>query len=204
MTITRTVVRTWLFTARLPITFAESTLHRTGRSDEWPPVIAFDAFEAGVKQVVGSLVCDQQLAKEGRLERERATRLRAAVDLESLAESREQEADAEFRARQVADEERLQRIDQEADARRQAEQTKLHEAKRQAGQKAARKAEIAEKAEASSATAVAKVDRAARSARVSAEKQAVAEERRAVAAKKTVKQIDTKLEATKAARRNTR
>lgn len=202
MTLTRTVVRTWLFTARLPITLAESTLHRDGNGNEWPPVLAFDSFEAGIKQAIGSLVRDRELVKEGRLEQQRVTRLRAATDLESLAESRQGEADAEFHARREADEQRLQRIDEEANARRQAEAQRAREEKRQIEQRAARKAATDQKAEAASAKAVAKVDRAARSARVSAEKGAVTKERRAVAAKKTVKQIDKKLESTKALRRS--
>ena len=61
MTITRTVVRTWLKTARLPITLAESTLHRGGSSEEWPPALAFGAFESGVKQVVAA---PQQAARQ--------------------------------------------------------------------------------------------------------------------------------------------
>jgi hypothetical protein len=201
MSLTRTVVRTWLSTAKLPITLAESTLHRNGRRDEWPPVVAFDAFEAGFKQVVGSLVRDPELVKEGRLERERVTRLRAAADLESLAESRQEEADAEFRARREADEDRLRRIDEEAEARRQAEARRLQEEKERAEHKAARKAQTAKKAEVASTKAVEKADRAARSVRVSAEKEALAEERQAVAAKKAVKQIDRELQSTKSARR---
>ena len=202
MSVTRTVVRTWLFTARLPINLAKSTLHRNGNGNEWPPVLAFDSFEAGMKQAVGSLMGDRELVKEGRLERERVTRLRAATDLETLAESRQKEADAEFHARREADEQRLQRIDEEANARREAEAQRAGEEKRQIEQRAARKAATAQKARAASAKSVAKVDRAARSARVSAEKGAVTKERRAVAARKAVKRVDKKLESTKALRRS--
>ena len=114
MTITRTVVRTWLKTARLPITLAESTLHRGEHTEEWPPALAFGAFESGVKQVVGALVRDQELANEGRLERAQVTQLRKAAELDAIAEAREAEADAELRARQEADAQRAKAIEAEA------------------------------------------------------------------------------------------
>jgi hypothetical protein len=202
MTITRTVVRTWLKTARLPITLAESTLHRGGSSDEWPPALAFGAFESGVKQVVGALVRDQELANEGRLERAQVTQLRKASELEAIAEAREADAEAELAARQKADAQRAEAIETEARARREAEARQREAEKRRTEEKAQRSAAAARKAEAATEKAVQKADRSARSRRVSVERKAVAKKRSAVAAKKTAKQVDTKLEAAKSVRRS--
>jgi hypothetical protein len=202
MTITRTMVLTWLKTARLPITLAESALHRSGSSDEWPPALAFGAFESGVKQVVGALVRDQELANEGRLERAQVTQLRKAAELEAVAEAREGAADADLEARQEAAVQRAEAIETEAQARREAEASRQEEEKRRTEEKAERSAAAARKAEAATEKAVQKADRSARSTRVSVERKAVAKKRSAVAAQKTAKQVDTQLETAKSVRRS--
>ena len=46
------VVRTSLTAARLPLTLAEKVM-RPAANDEWPPTVAFTAFEANVKQLAG-------------------------------------------------------------------------------------------------------------------------------------------------------
>jgi hypothetical protein len=204
MTITRTVVRTWLKTARLPITLAESTLRRAAGTEEWPPALAFGAFESGVKQVVGALVRDQDLAREGRLERAQVTQLRRAADLEATAEVREGDADSALRARQEADAARAEKVETQAQARREAEARRREEDRRRADEKAERRATVARKAEAETEKAVQKADRSARSTRVAVERKAVAKKRGAVAARQTAEQIDKKLEVTKSVRRSRR
>ena len=204
MTITRTVVRTWLVTARLPITLAESTLRRGDHTDEWPPALAFGAFGASVKQVVGALTHDKTLASEGRLEQVQITQLRKAVELESIADARQSEADAELRARLDADKQRMSEIDAQARARQDAEESRSQEEARRAEQKAKKKAVVAQKAEAESLKAVERVDRSARATRVNVERKAVAKQRGAVVAKKAAAKVDSKLEATRAARRAAR
>jgi hypothetical protein len=204
MTITGTVVRTWLLTARLPITLAESTVRRGDRTDGWPPALAFGAFEAGVKQVVGALTHDKQLAVEGRLEQVQIAQLRKAIELESIADARQNKADVELRERLDADEQRLSEIDDQARARLDAEEARLQEEARRAEQKAQKKAVVAQKAETETLKAVKKVDRSARATRVSVERNAVAKKRGAVAAKKSAAKVDSKLEATRAARRAAR
>jgi hypothetical protein len=202
MTITRTMVRTWLKTARLPITLAESTLHRGENTEEWPPALAFGAFESGVKQVVGSLIRDRDLANEGRVERAQVAQLRKASELDAIAEVREVEADAELRARQVADAQRAESIEAEADARREAEARRRDDEKRRAEEKARRAETVGRKADAETAKSVARAERSARTTRVEVERKAVAKKRGAVAAKKAATKVEKRLEATKSVRRS--
>ena len=171
MTITRTVVRTWLMTARLPITLAESTLRRGESTEEWPPALAFGAFESGVKQVVGALTRDQDLSSEGRLERAHVTQLRKAAELEAIAEAREYEAEAELRARRERSAHRAEAIKTQARQRQRTETQRREEEKRRAEQKAHNRANVARKAGVESEKAVQRADRSARSARVAVEKE---------------------------------
>ena len=54
-TIPRTAVKATLLGLRLPICGVEALTGQTGNAS-WPPAIAFEGFEAGVKQVVGSFL----------------------------------------------------------------------------------------------------------------------------------------------------
>lgn len=204
MTITRTVVRTWLRTARLPLTLAESTLHRGEHATEWPPSLAFGSFESGVKQVVGALTRDAELTNEGRLERAQVTQLRQAAELDAAAEVKKDEADAELRRKEAQDEERLQRIEEQAQARREAAEADAQAARREAEARAARRETTARKAEAATEKSVARAARSARAGKVAVEKKAIAKKRTAVTAAKDAAKADGRLDHAKTARRNTK
>ena len=62
-----TVVRTWLRVARLPLQAVEAVAHRGDHDAEWPPALAFESFEAQVKQVAGAVFRDRELLEDGRL-----------------------------------------------------------------------------------------------------------------------------------------
>lgn len=197
--IPRTAVRTYLRAARLPVTAAATLLGHDGQ-DDWPPAIAFESFEAGVKQVVGSVLRDEELVHEGRLAQARVDQLRKAVELEAVAEQRKAEADEEFDERLQADEERRAQVERQTAEREAALDRQKAEEKRRADDKGRQQAEAARQAEAASKKAVAKQERAARATRVRAEREALTNERRAATAKRKVTQLDRDLEATKATR----
>ncbi len=198
----RTVVRTYFGAARIPLGVAESILRRGDRTEEWGPALAFDAAEANVKQVIGSLVGDEALETEGRLAQARVSQLRRAVELEAEAERKKAEAEAEFRQRQQADERRLDRIETQAEEREAALEREKAQAKREAEAKARQQAEAARKAEAAQEKALERQERAARAKSVTAEQQALADERRAAEATEEVLDLDRALRTTKAARKS--
>ncbi|MDP9442336.1 MAG: hypothetical protein M3P34_09235, partial [Actinomycetota bacterium] len=72
----RTVVGTYLQALRLPISLAETVLRRGSDADPWAPALVFDSFGANVKQFVGSVVGDPELANQGRLQQAKVTELR--------------------------------------------------------------------------------------------------------------------------------
>ena len=84
-TIPRTAVKATLLGLRLPICGVEALTGQTGNAS-WPPAIAFEGFEAGVKQVVGSFLRDDELVDEGRVQQAKVTELRRAVELEVQAD----------------------------------------------------------------------------------------------------------------------
>ena len=128
MTIAGTLVRAGCAAARLPLDLAEGQLLGERRAD-WPPVLIFDTVESGIKQLVGSLTRDATLVQEGRLERAKVAELREAVELETVAESRREAADAEHEARLEADEDRRRQVeDRKVEQQRAAERTARREA----------------------------------------------------------------------------
>jgi colicin import membrane protein len=199
-TIPRTVVRTYLQAARLPLNAAEAVLNREGAED-WAPTLAFDAAEAAVLQFVGSLLKDDELISQGRLAEARVAQLRRAIELETKAEAKRAEADADYRERVETDEQRRQRIARETDQREAALAQEKSRKKQAADQQARQQADAARKAEAAQQKVVAKKERTARATRVAAEPQAITEERKALAADEVVLDLDAALRTTKAARK---
>src|SRR3954453_6359435 len=96
-TIPRTTLRAWLAAGRVPLGVAERLFGRG--AEDWPPTLAYEGFEAGgkqlgagVKQVVGSVLRDEDLVREGDLERAKVDRLRKAATLEAEADLRQEAA----------------------------------------------------------------------------------------------------------------
>jgi hypothetical protein len=201
--IPRTTVRTYIQAARLPLTAAAAILRR-GNQEDWPPILAFETFGAGVKQIVGFVVRDETLVHEGRLAQAKVAQLRKADKLELIAEQQKAEADDEFNERREADEQRRQDVERQATEREAELKRQKTEARRRAADKVRKQAEAVRQTQAATQKAVDKQRRAARSTRVSAERQALAKERRAAAAKGDIARLDEALEVTKAMRSNRR
>jgi len=198
-TIQRTAVRSWLSAVRLPLTAAERVVGKQGA--QWPPAMAFEGFEAGVKRSVGNLLGDSQLAQEGSLESGKVAQLRRAAELEAKAEGRRQDAEVRFEDRKESVQERSRRLEREQEQRE--EKLAQDEADRKKAVEAAarKKEEAARKADQVRQEAVAAKERQARATRISAEAEALDHERAAVAAKGDVLEVDRALNATKVARK---
>jgi uncharacterized protein YjbJ (UPF0337 family) len=141
--IPRKAIQFGLWGARLPLTLAERVLAR-GQEDTstWPPNLAFDKVEAGVKDVVGRATRDDTLVTAARLQRAEITRLESARaarvhatkvvdDAEAAAQARREELDGQREAVETAAAEGERRIEE---AQRDTEQraAKEAEAKRSA------------------------------------------------------------------------
>jgi hypothetical protein len=199
--IPRGVVHAGLQAARLPLTAVERVARRDQAATQWPPAVAFDAFEATVKQAAGTILRDPKLLAEARLEQAKVAELERAGELEAEATHREQEAAAALDKRLAQDEARRadanQRIEAQAEAARQDAATR----KRQADQAARSREEAARKLEAKQAAAIDAQERAATRQALDAERAALATERKAITAKTKVAKIDQKLDRSKAARK---
>lgn len=200
--IPRTIVCTSLRTARLPLDAVEAVVHRGEHDGEWLPAIAFDSFEATVKQLAGSLLHDDELTREGRLAQARVAQLREAVELEAVADQYTARAEAEFEERRQTDEQHREEVQQQADRREAALARERAEDKRRAAEAQARKRKQAAQMEKVEEKIVEREDRVARATRIAAERDALQHERKAVAAKARVTDLDEALEETKAARKS--
>jgi hypothetical protein len=199
--ITRTVVNGGFFAARVPLNLAERALHRGDRGDEWPPTLLLSSVEASVKQIVGSWTGDDALVRAGRLTDEKVNQLRKAGALETISEQREEESEAQLRARVDAAEKRRKGVRSDAARKKQLAEERSRLEAQQAAQRVERESERAAAAAATAEVAATRTERSARAKRVEAERTAVAEQRKAVAAKKRVAKVDDRLEATKRARK---
>ena len=200
--IPRTLVCTWLRTVRFPLDAVEAVVRRGEYDLEWPPAIAFDSFEATVKQLAGSILRDDELTRDGQVGQARVAQLRKAVELDAVAAQRKTEADAEFEQRRRADEQRRQEVQKQADQREVGLERERAEKKRRAAEDAARKRKQAAQVETIEERIVERQDRAARATRIAVEREALQHEREAVTAKARVTDLDDKLENTKAARKS--
>lgn len=189
------LVRRGLQAARLPLTLMELVRHHDGDSR---PVLAFEAIGANVKKALGSLVRDDSLVEEGRLEQARTAELGRAQELEAEAAQRRAAADAKLDARLIEDERRRGQVEREASAKLEAAALERDRKEQQANLEAAKKAEAAERALAATERTVDRRERSARSKKLAAERKAVSSARNAIGAKKAVKRVDRKLKDTQA------
>ncbi|HUP85434.1 MAG TPA: hypothetical protein VM143_07185 [Acidimicrobiales bacterium] len=199
-TFPRTIVRTYLQAARLPLSAAEQVFNKTNTED-WAPTLAFESLEAEVLQFMGNALKDEELLQQGRLVRAKVAQLKKAAELEATAAAKRAEADAQYRDRVNADEAAKKRIEQQADEREAALAQEKARKKRDADGKARRQAEASRKIESAQQKQLTKQEREAAKTRIAAEQRVLAEQRKAVAAEEQVLDLDAALETTKAIRK---
>src|SRR3954451_414796 len=94
----RTVIKTYLSAARLPLNAVAKANGQQG-NEQWPPALAFEGFEPSVETVLGSLLRDDTLIEAGRLRQAKGAQLRKAGQLEAVADTTRKQAREEFTAR---------------------------------------------------------------------------------------------------------
>jgi len=198
-TIPRAYVCASLQVSRIPLSVAERATGNEG-NEQWPPVLAFDAFQANVKQLLGSLLRDTDLVHQGELEQARVTTVREALHLEAVAAQTKAGAERSFQDRRTADEGKRQAAQERATRREQDADAKRSEAKRQAAAEARSRDEQGRRQEQKREDDLAKAERAAKASSIGNERKALAASKRATAAKALAIETDRKLRATKARR----
>ena len=131
-TVPRTIIKAGLYGLRLPLTAIEHVTHNADAN--WTPAIAYESFEAEAKKILGSLVRDDELIREGRLQRAKVGELAESERLETKAEQRREDAETKLEARQESAEGARDRIEQDARQREQrlteekaAKQRRIHQ-----------------------------------------------------------------------------
>jgi membrane protein involved in colicin uptake len=164
--------------ARVPVGLL-ARLTGNGGNPEWGPTLAVDSVEAGVRQVLGSLLGDPGLAGQGEVQDARVTQRTEAAERESAADARREVADERLSERRENDQQARQRIrEQEKQQKDQLEQQRKRR-EQEAEQREQQRKEQAEKAEARAKEVADEHEHEAHRTRVEAESEAVAAEREA-------------------------
>ena len=188
--------------ARLPLSLAERvTGHTNGDAATWGPAIAFEGAEASVKQAVGTLLRDEVLLDDARLQQAKVDELREAVARTLIAEQERSDADAELRAKREQAEQQRRRAAEEAERRKQQLEREKAEAKRKVQEEADRKKAAAREAAAKKQQEAERRETAARLKAADAEAKALAKEEQAVRAAGQATDLEARAQVTKAARR---
>lgn len=184
---------------RLPLTTLEIITHNT--NSNWAPALLFESFEAEAKKIVGSVLRQDDLVREGRFQKAKVGDLTEAEELEARAEVKRREADEVMLARkQSAEEARLRAESQAAQRERQVER-EAEAKKRALSDRARRQKQGAADGARRRGNAVAAQERRAERTSVTEELAASTRRTRAVGAAKKAKNLETALETKKAQRR---
>jgi hypothetical protein len=188
--------------ARVPLQVAEKVTGNTnGEAATWGPAIAYESAEASVKQTVGTLLRDQTLLDDARLQRAKVSELKEAAARKMLAEQERAEADAELREKREQAEQQRRQAAEQAQRRKQELEREKAAATRKVQEEAARKKSAARQAAAKKEQQVEQQETAARLKAAEAEAKALAKEEQAVRAAGQATDLEAQAQVTKAARR---
>ena len=196
----RTVVKTYLSAARLPLTAVAKANGQQG-NEQWPPALAFEGFEASVETVLGSLLRDDKLIEAGRLRQAKVAQLRKAAELEAVADTTRQQAREEFSERRDAAQAKREQAEQRAAQREQQIEREAQQREAQVEQGAAKKKAAAQQVKAAQDKVIDRRERVATTEALANEEQALKAQTDALDAAETVEVIDETIEGTKAARK---
>lgn len=164
--------------ARVPVGLL-ARLTGNGDNPEWGPTLAVDSVEAGVRQVLGSLLGDPGLAHQGEVQDARVDQRSQAAERDAAADARRDVADERLSDRRERDEQARERIrEQEQEQGRRLEQEK-EQRQQQAKKKEEQRKEQAAKGEQRAQEVADEHAHEARRTRVEAESEAVEAEREA-------------------------
>jgi hypothetical protein len=196
----RTVVKTYLSAARLPL---NAVARANGQQDneQWPPALAFEGFEASVETVLGSLLRDDTLLEAGRLRQAKVAQLRKAGQLEAVADTTRKRAREEFTERREAAQSKRTQAEQRAAAREQQIEREAEQRKNKVDDTTGKKKAAAQQVKAAQEKVIDRRERASTTEALSAEEQALKTQQDALDTAETVAVIDESIEGNKAARR---
>lgn len=179
--IPKAAVTGYLRVLRLPLDAVGAVANRN-KDAEWPPALAFDAFEAQVLGTLGSLLRDNDLIQEAERERTRIDQLRRAMQLEAEAEQRRQQADRELQQRRAQAEDHAETAEERAEQAEQRLEQEKAERKRQVQAETAEKKQRVRKAAEAREDRIDDLEREAEEERLRAEREALAERKEALEA----------------------
>ena len=200
-TLVRRAVDIGLMGARLPLTTYELVARRGQPSDQWRPAIAFEAFEASVKDVAAKLTGDDTLATVSQLQRGEVELRAEALDKAAEADARAEQAEA----RAEAERQRLAEAERSAQERAAAQEQAVEEQRRRKEQEAADRArkrkEASRKATAAREEQLEREATEARAEELAREEAALKAKQRAVATRSAERAVDRQVQAKKDARK---
>jgi len=195
----RKAVTSYLELTRLPLTQVERVLGKQGTA--WAPAIAVDRLQAKIKGAAGSLLNDETLLADARLQQGALDELTRAATLEAEAAALREQANEQLRAEQAAAAADAAEVRERAEARERAVEQQEAAERAKVAQKTAAKKSSARKIAAAQEEAIDLREAKARKEALVAESAAVREERAAIEAKAEALAIEDRLQATKAARK---
>lgn len=174
----RTIVSLGFGVARVPVDLL-AQVTGNGGNREWGPTLAFDSVEATVRQVLGSVLGDPELAGQGHVKEARVQQRSEAAERDQAADARREVADERLQERRQADQQKREQVRDQ----KEEQQQRLEEEREQRAQKAEereqQRKEQAERDKAKAEERIGEHAHEARKTRVAEESEAVAAEREA-------------------------
>lgn len=199
-TINRTILTASLQGLRLPLTVVERVAHKDG-DQPWPPALAFEAFEAEAKKLAGSLLRDEELVQQGRLQRAKVRELADAERLEAKAEAEREAAEARLEEKRAEAERQRQQAEAKAAEREAAVKREKAAKKRQVEKAVEEREEALAKTEELRERVLTAQERAAKRTRLAAEAEALDDKAEALGAARTAEVLEGALEAKRSQRK---
>lgn len=194
-TIPSTVTKLSIRGLRLPLSAVEVVARRAGAdTGTWPPAVAFETFEVGAKQAIGTALHDDELVREAELQQAKLAELRRAAQLEVEAQQTRRQAEAAARERSREAAEQRQQIEKAAERERQEIEARKAERARRADQTVQRQEKAVRTVQQGRAKAVEAAKRRARGTELREETEAVERQRQALDATAEVIELDRAVE----------
>jgi colicin import membrane protein len=199
LTLPRTGIDLWLRAVRLPLTGVEAVVHRDGDA-QWPPSVAFEGFEAAVREHAGRFLRDERLLQQAQLQRAEVAQRRRALEHQEEAVRTAEAADERFSNEKQAAEEQRQRAEREAAQRKARLERERQETERKAAEQLAAKEAAQREAAEKRDRAVRSTERAAKVKRLDVEDKVLTKEEQVVEARAEARRLKQQAAATKARR----
>ena len=196
----RTVIKTYLSAARLPLSAVAKASGQTG-NEQWPPALAFEGLEASVETVLGSLLRDEKLVETGRLRQAKVAQLRKAAQLETVADTKREQAREEFTERREAADVKRQEAERRAETRERQVEADAQRRKAEADRAAEKKKSAARAVKQAQDKVIERRERTATTEALAKEAEALKAQQEALEAAETVEVIDDTIEGNKTARK---